>query len=114
MSMAINANRYLTLFLLLVAASVSYAVGFIVGFGLFIAVGVVFELVFWWRLLADKRRRALVRKPYENQPSELESWACSSCSEKNPKSFEVCWSCGSGRRISRAKPEGDDSAESLD
>lgn len=95
--MAISANRYLTLFLLFVAASISYAVGFIIGFWLFIAVGVVFELVFWLKLLAGQRRRALVRQLYENQPSELESWECSSCSEKNPKSFEVCWSCGSER-----------------
>jgi hypothetical protein len=95
--MAISANRYLTLFLLFVAASISYAVGFIIGFWLFIAVGVVFELLFWLELLAGKRRRALVRKLYENQPSELESWECSSCREKNPKSFEVCWSCGSER-----------------
>jgi hypothetical protein len=95
--MAISANRYLTLFLLFVAASISYAVGFIIGFWLLIVGGVVFELVFWLELLAGTRRLALVRKLDENQPSELESWECSSCSEKNPKSFEVCWSCGSGR-----------------
>ena len=93
--MAITANRYLTLFLLFVAASISYAVGFIIGFWLLIAVGVVFELVFWLELFAGNRRRELARKLYENQPSEPEAWECSSCSEKNPKSFEVCWSCGS-------------------
>ena len=95
--MAISANRYLTLFLLFVAASTSYAVGFIIGFWLFIAVGVVFELVFWFGLLAGKRRRALVRKLRENQPSEIGWWECSSCNENNPNSFEVCWSCGSER-----------------
>ena len=95
--MAISANRYLTLFLLVVAASISYAIGFIIGFWLLIAVGMVFELVFWWEFIAGKRRRALLRKDYENPPSELESWECSSCGERNPKSFEVCWSCGSDR-----------------
>jgi hypothetical protein len=95
--MAISANRYLTLFLLFVAASISYAIGFIIGFWLFIAVGVVLELAFWLELLTGRRRRALVRKLDESQPSVLESWKCSSCGEKNPKSFEVCWSCGSER-----------------
>ena len=95
--MAISANRYLTLFLLLVAASISYAIGFAIGFWLLVAVGMVLELVFWFQLFMGKRRRAMVRKDYENPPSELESWKCSSCGEKNPKSFEVCWSCGSER-----------------
>ena len=55
--MAITANRYLTLFLLFVAASISYVVDFIVGFWLFFAVGVIFELLFWAKLLTGKRRR---------------------------------------------------------
>lgn len=55
--MAIKLNRYLTLFLLFVAASISYAVGFLVGFWLFIAVGVFFELVFWLELFTGRRRR---------------------------------------------------------
>ena len=95
--MAITSNRYLTLFLLFVAASISYAIGFVIGFWLFIAVGVVFELAFWMELFAGERRRARVRNLYENQLSEPDSWECSACSEKNPKSFEVCWSCGSER-----------------
>jgi hypothetical protein len=56
-AVAITANRYLTLFLLLAAASISYAVGFLWGFGLFIVVGVIFELSFWTKLLFAKRRR---------------------------------------------------------
>jgi hypothetical protein len=55
--MAITANRYLTLLLLFGVAGISYAVGFIVGFWLFIAVGVIFELAFWFELLTGKRRR---------------------------------------------------------
>jgi hypothetical protein len=26
--------------------------------------------------------------------SDAPPWACSSCREENPQSFEVCWSCG--------------------
>ena len=26
--------------------------------------------------------------------SEGAPWACSSCGEANPRSFEICWSCG--------------------
>jgi len=26
--------------------------------------------------------------------SDAGSWACSGCGEENPKSFEICWSCG--------------------
>jgi uncharacterized protein (DUF58 family) len=95
--MAVTANRYLILFLLFAAASISYAIGFIIGFWLFIAFGVVFELVFWLELFSANRRRSQTRKLYENQLSELESWECSSCSERNPNSFEVCWNCSSER-----------------
>jgi len=55
--MAITANRYLTLFLLFVAAVISYTVGFTVGFWLLIAVGAVFELAFWFELFFRRRRR---------------------------------------------------------
>jgi hypothetical protein len=55
-SMAIIANRYWTLLLLFAGAAVSYAAGFMVGFGLFIAVGAVFELAFWYRLFKRTRR----------------------------------------------------------
>ncbi len=56
-NMAIIANRYRTLFLLLVAAAISYAVGFTVGFWFLIAVGAAFELAFWFELLFGRRRR---------------------------------------------------------
>lgn len=55
--MATSANRYLILFLLFVAAAVSYGIGFMVGFWLLIALGVVFELIFWGKLLVGPRRR---------------------------------------------------------
>lgn len=55
--MAITANRYLTLFLLFVAAATSYALGFIVGFWLLIAAGAVFEIAFWFELFFRRRRR---------------------------------------------------------
>ena len=55
--MAVSVNRYLTLFLLLLAATACYAIGFIAGFWLLIAVGVVFELTFWVKLLFELRRR---------------------------------------------------------
>ena len=55
--MAVTANRYLALFLLFGAAGISYAVGFAVGFWLFVAVGVIFELAFWFELFRGKRRR---------------------------------------------------------
>jgi hypothetical protein len=54
--MAISANRYLTLLFLLVAAIISYAVGFVGGFWLLIAVGAIFEASFWVRLLFSLRR----------------------------------------------------------
>lgn len=55
--MALTANRYWILLALFAAATVSYSVGFMVGLGLFIAVGVVFELAFWYQLINRKRRR---------------------------------------------------------
>ncbi len=54
--MALIANRYWILLALFAAAAVSYSVGFIAGFGLFVAVGVVFELAFWHQLIKRKRR----------------------------------------------------------
>ena len=53
--MAITEYRYLTVFLLLLAAFISYAVGFAGGFWLFIAVGAIFELSFWVKWLSDHR-----------------------------------------------------------
>jgi len=54
--MAIIANRYLRLFLLLVAAATSYALGFTIGFWLLIAIGAGLELAFWFELFFRRRR----------------------------------------------------------
>ena len=53
--MAILANRYWILLALATAAVVSYSVGFMVGLGLFVAAGVIFELAFWFGLLKRSR-----------------------------------------------------------
>ena len=55
-TMALIANRYWILLALFAAATVSYSVGFIVGFGLLIGVGLVFELAFWHQLIKRRRR----------------------------------------------------------
>ena len=55
--MAILDNRYWILLALLAAAVVSYSVGFMVGLGLFVAAGVIFELAFWFGLLRRRPRR---------------------------------------------------------
>ena len=55
--MALIANRYWILLALLAAATVSYSLGFMAGVGLFIAVGMVFELAFWYQLIKRTRRR---------------------------------------------------------
>jgi hypothetical protein len=54
--MAILANRYWVLLALISAAVVSYSVGFMLGLGLFLAAGVVFELAFWFWLFRRRRR----------------------------------------------------------
>jgi hypothetical protein len=54
--MAILANRHWILLALISAAVVSYSVGFMVGLGLFVAAGVVFELAFWVQLFRRRRR----------------------------------------------------------
>jgi len=54
--MAILANRYWILLALISAAVVSYSVGFMVGLGLLVAAGVVFELAFWFELFRRRRR----------------------------------------------------------
>ena len=54
--MAIVANRHLMLLALLAGAAVSYSVGFIAGFGLLLAAGVVLELAFWYQLFKRRRR----------------------------------------------------------
>jgi len=53
--MAIVATRYWILLALVAGAVVSYGVGYMAGFGLLLAAGVVFELAFWHQLF--KRRR---------------------------------------------------------
>lgn len=55
--MAINVNRYLILFFLLVAAGISYVVGFTVGVSLFVGLGIIFEGLFWFKLISVRRRR---------------------------------------------------------
>ena len=55
--MALIANRYWVLLALFAAAAVSYSLGFMVGLGLFIALGLVFELAFWYRLIKQQDRR---------------------------------------------------------
>jgi hypothetical protein len=54
--MAILANHYWILLALMAAAVVSYSVGFMVGLGLVVAAGVVFELAFWFELFRRRRR----------------------------------------------------------
>ncbi len=55
--MAIVGNRYWLLLALLACAVVSYSVGFIAGFALFLAAGVLLELAFLYVLFTRKRRR---------------------------------------------------------
>ncbi len=55
--MAIVANRYWILLALGAGAVVSYGVGSMAGFGLFLAAGVVFELALWHQLFKRRRRR---------------------------------------------------------
>ena len=53
--MAILANRYWILLALILGAVVSYSVGFMVGLGLLVAVGVVLELAVWFELFRRRR-----------------------------------------------------------
>ena len=48
--------RWLVLTLLIVAAIACYSVGFVAGFGFFLFVGVVFELMFWVKLINRKNK----------------------------------------------------------
>jgi hypothetical protein len=54
--MALIANRSWILLALFAAAAVSYSAGLMVGVGLLIALGVVFELAFWSQLIKRRRR----------------------------------------------------------
>jgi hypothetical protein len=53
--MAIAWIRYPTLLLLLAAAGISYVVGFAAGVGIFVVLGVIFELSFWIGLFKPRR-----------------------------------------------------------
>jgi hypothetical protein len=55
--MAILANRYWILLALIAGAIVSYGVGSMAGFGLFLVAGGIFELAFWQELFKRRRRR---------------------------------------------------------
>jgi len=52
--MAFMVNRYPRLLLLFLGALFSYFIGFTVGIWLLIAIGVFFELTFWFELLFRK------------------------------------------------------------
>ena len=54
--MAILANRYWILLALILAAGVSYSVGFMAGVWLLVAAGGLFELAFWVELVRRSRR----------------------------------------------------------
>jgi len=54
--MIILGNRYWILPALATAAVVSYSVGFMVGLGLFVAAGLIFELAFWFGLVKAQRQ----------------------------------------------------------
>ena len=42
--------------------------------------------------------------------SDAPPWACSSCREQNPQSFEICWSCGLDRVTAPPSPSRSSSA----
>ena len=93
--MAIVENRYWLVLVLVSAAVVSYSVGFMVGLGLLVAAGVVFEFAFWLQLF--KRKDGLIRrvlKARKEPISDKSSWRCRACREDNPSEFELCWNCG--------------------
>jgi hypothetical protein len=87
--MAILANRYWILLAFTAAAVVSYSVGFKFGLGLFVAAGLIFDLVvsfdFGRRFLRHRREAALVA---------TSSWRCQNCQEESPEEFAACWNCG--------------------
>jgi hypothetical protein len=94
--MAIVGNRYWILLALLTAAVVSYGAGFIVGLGLFVAAGVIFELAFWLELFNRRHQliRRFLRASRREPTSDKSSWRCQACREDNPGEFELCWNCG--------------------
>ena len=93
--MAVIENRYWILLVLVSAAAVSYSVGFMVGLGLLVAAGVIFEFAFWLQLF--KREDGLIRRFLKARKEPIpnkSSWRCLACREDNPSQFELCWNCG--------------------
>jgi hypothetical protein len=43
------------------------------------------------------RALELVRNMYDAPSREAEAWSCPKCRERNPASFDLCWSCGTDR-----------------
>jgi len=94
--MAILANRYWILLAFVAAAVVSYSVGFMFGLGLFVAAGVIFDLVFSFRF-----GRRLLRQRREAPLAPTSSWQCQNCREESPDEFEFCWKCSTPKPGSR-------------
>jgi len=90
--MAVIANRYWILLAFVAAAVVSYSVGFTFGLGLFVATGVIFDLVLSFhlgrRFLKQRRQAPLIA---------TSSWRCQKCREESPDKFEFCWNCGTSK-----------------
>ena len=90
--MAILANRYWILLAFVAAAVVSYSVGFTFGLGLFVATGVIFDLVLSFQLgrrVLKQRRKAPL--------AATSSWQCQKCREESPNEFGFCWNCGTSK-----------------
>jgi len=51
-----NIPRWLILTLLLIATVACYFVGFMIGVGVFLAIGIIFELVFWLKLFKRNKK----------------------------------------------------------
>lgn len=94
--MPMLANRYWILLAFFAAAVVSYSVGFTFGLGLFVAAGVIFDLVLSFQL-----GRTFVKRRRETPLAATSSWQCQNCREQVPDDFEVCWSCGTSKPGSR-------------
>ena len=90
--MAILANRYWILLAFVTAAVVSYSVGYLAGVGLFVAAGVIFDLVFSFEL-----GRKFLKQRREAPLAATSSWRCQNCREQSPDEFESCWNCGTPR-----------------
>ncbi len=49
----------------------------------------------WIEHAEDEDRALSVIRDFDTSPSEGPSVVCSSCGERNPPTFEICWKCGS-------------------